>query len=57
MRVGLFPLLFVHSAELARAEWREFNLKEREWHIPGERIKMRKPHSGLVWRRDWFAVV
>ena len=40
----LFPLLFVRSAELARAEWREFNLDTQEWHIPAERMKMRKPH-------------
>ena len=40
----LFPLLFVRSAELACAEWREFNLEAREWHIPGERMKMRKTH-------------
>ena len=40
----LFPLLFVRSAELARAEWNEFNLETREWHIPAERMKMRKPH-------------
>ena len=40
----LFPLLFVRSAELTRAEWREFNLDTRAWHIPAERMKMRKPH-------------
>ena len=40
----LFPLLFVRSAELVRAEWSEFNLETREWHIPAERMKMRKPH-------------
>ena len=40
----LFPLLFVRSAELVRSEWSEFNLETREWHIPAERMKMRKPH-------------
>ena len=40
----LFPLLFVRSAELVRAEWSEFNLETREWHIPAERMKMRRPH-------------
>lgn len=40
----LYPLLFVRSAELAEAEWSEFNFEMKEWHIPPERMKMRLPH-------------
>lgn len=40
----LYPLVFVRSAELAEAEWSEFNFEAREWHIPAERMKMRLPH-------------
>lgn len=30
--------------EVARAHWREFNLDAREWVIPAQRMKNRKPH-------------
>lgn len=40
----LAPLVFVRPGELRRAEWTEFNLAEREWRIPAERMKMRAPH-------------
>lgn len=35
---------FVRTGELLDAEWSEFNLDAAEWVIPGERMKMRRPH-------------
>ena len=35
---------FVRTGELLDAEWSEFDLDKREWVIPSERMKMRRPH-------------
>ncbi len=32
------------SGEVRGARWSEMNLEEREWHIPAERMKMKRPH-------------
>lgn len=40
----LAPLTFVRPGELRGAEWREFDLKGREWRIPGDRMKMGDAH-------------
>jgi integrase len=40
----LLMLTFVRPVELRAAEWSEFDLRHAEWRIPGERMKMRKPH-------------
>lgn len=40
----LAPLVFVRPGELRGAEWSEFDLDERVWRIPGERMKMRDAH-------------
>jgi integrase len=40
----ILPYVFVRPGELCAAEWKEFNLPEAVWRIPGERMKMRKPH-------------
>lgn len=40
----LAPLVFVRPGELRGAKWREFNFDKREWLIPGERMKMGRPH-------------
>jgi integrase len=40
----LAPLVFVRPGELRRAEWLEFDLPERVWRIPAERMKMREAH-------------
>jgi len=40
----LAPLVFVRPGELRRAEWQEFDLNNREWRIPAERMKMREQH-------------
>ena len=35
---------FVRSSELRRATWDEVDLKRKEWRIPAERMKARRPH-------------
>lgn len=40
----LSPLLFVRPGELRTAEWTEINLKEAEWRIPGQKMKMKVDH-------------
>lgn len=40
----LMLLTFVRTSELIEAQWSEFDLDKAEWHIPGERMKMRRPH-------------
>lgn len=47
--VTLFALklsahLFVRPGELRQAEWAEFDFERRIWDIPGEKMKMRRPH-------------
>lgn len=36
----LAPLVFVRPGELRQAEWKEFDLDNAEWRIPGEKMKM-----------------
>ena len=38
------PLVFVRPGELRAAEWKEFDLDQATWRIPGERMKMREAH-------------
>lgn len=40
----LLMLTFVRTSELINAKWNEFDLKNAQWEIPAERMKMRKPH-------------
>lgn len=40
----LAPLVFVRPGELRQAEWKEFDLANAEWRIPGHKMKMRTPH-------------
>lgn len=40
----LAPLVFIRPGELRSAEWSEFDLDGSVWNIPGEKMKMRKPH-------------
>ena len=35
----------VRSNELLGAEWREVDLANKTWSIPGERTKSRRPHT------------
>jgi len=40
----LAPLVFVRVGNLRWAEWSEFDLKEKVWSIPGEKMKAGLPH-------------
>lgn len=40
----LMALTFVRPGELRSAEWAEFDLDAALWEIPGEKMKMRRPH-------------
>ena len=42
--IRLLMLTFVRTSELINATWDEFDLEARQWEIPAERMKMRKPH-------------
>ncbi len=42
--VRLLMLTFVRTSELIEATWDEFNFEGKEWLIPAERMKMRRPH-------------
>lgn len=39
------PHVFVRPGELRTAEWVEFDLEANVWMIPGEKMKMRRPHK------------
>lgn len=41
----MLMLTFVRTSELIEATWDEFDLEEKMWRIPAERMKMRKPHE------------
>lgn len=45
-RLGLklLALTFVRPGELRQAEWREFDMANRIWEVPAERMKMRVSH-------------
>jgi len=38
------PHVFARPGELRSAEWKEFDLAGKVWHIPAEKTKMRRPH-------------
>jgi len=40
----LLALTFVRTGELIGARWDEIDFDREEWHIPKERMKMRRPH-------------
>ena len=40
----LLALTFVRPGELRSAEWSEFDFDRAVWAIPGEKMKMRRPH-------------
>lgn len=35
---------FLRSSETMGAQWSEFDFKKAEWHVPKERMKMKRPH-------------
>lgn len=41
----LMMLTFVRTSELIAATWDEIDWGKEEWHIPKERMKMRRPHA------------
>ncbi|HEU5048541.1 MAG TPA: integrase arm-type DNA-binding domain-containing protein [Rickettsiales bacterium] len=42
--IKLLMLTFVRTGELIGAKWEEIDWGKEEWHIPKERMKMRRPH-------------
>src|SRR6185369_18033982 len=42
--IKLLMLTFVRTGELIGAKWKEIDWTKEEWHIPKERMKMRRPH-------------
>ena len=40
----LLLLTFVRKSELVGAKWEEFDLDQKEWRIPGDRMKMGEEH-------------
>jgi integrase len=44
LALHLLILCMVRKSELIEAKWSEFDLENRTWAIPGERMKMGKPH-------------
>lgn len=40
----LLALTFVRTGELIGARWEEIRFDRAEWHIPKERMKMKRPH-------------
>ncbi len=40
----MLSLTFVRTGELIGAKWEEINWDRAEWHIPAERMKMKRPH-------------
>ena len=44
LAVRLLLLTFVRKSELVNATWEEFDLENKVWTIPKERMKMQRPH-------------
>lgn len=44
LAMKLMALTFVRTSELIEAPWSEFDLKAKQWRIPGERMKLKTPH-------------
>ena len=42
--IRMLMLTFVRTNELRNARWEEFDLPNKQWLIPAERMKMGKPH-------------
>ncbi len=43
--IKLLMLTFVRTSELIAAKWEEIDWQKEEWHIPKERMKMKRPHT------------
>ncbi len=44
LALQLLILTFVRTKEVRGARWDEFNFQTNEWHIPAERMKMKRKH-------------
>ena len=44
LAMKLMTLTFVRTSELIHARWSEFDLENKRWNIPAERMKMDTPH-------------
>lgn len=44
LAMKMMVLTFVRTGELIGAKWEEINWAEKQWEIPGERMKMKQPH-------------
>lgn len=44
LAMELLALTFPRTSELIGAEWAEIDWEREEWHIPKERMKMKRPH-------------
>ena len=44
LAMKMMVLTFVRTGELIGAKWDEINWAEKQWEIPGERMKMKQPH-------------
>nr|WP_315383470.1 tyrosine-type recombinase/integrase [uncultured Sphingomonas sp.] len=44
LALRIAPHVFVRPGELRAAEWAEFDLSAKAWTIPGEKMKMGRPH-------------
>ena len=44
LAMKLLALTFVRTGELIGARWSEFDLEDKRWNIPADRMKMRTPH-------------
>lgn len=52
LALRLLALTFVRTRELIEAKWEEIDWTRREWHIPPERMKMRRPHMVPLCRQS-----
>jgi len=44
LAIKFLLLTFVRTSELIKAQWPEIDFEHKEWRIPAERMKMRRPH-------------
>ena len=52
----LLALTFVRTGELIGAKWKEIDWQREEWHIPKERMKMKRPHMVPLSRQALVAL-
>ncbi len=48
LALELLILTLCRTGEVRGARWEEFDLAQREWKIPGERMKMKAPHIVIL---------